>query len=84
MFFVGYNLNSSVRVKLTKAGLKHYSTRYGVRREPPAQPKLDDEGYYRTELWSLMNDFGSVLYNGCEVPFDMANIQFDLHQTKKA
>lgn len=30
-----------------------------------------NKGYYRTQLWSLMEKFGGYLFNGCDLPFQV-------------
>lgn len=61
------NVNNKCRVKLTETGkaiidkqsnwLKFY--------------KYDENGYYTTELWEIMNLFGSYLNNGqMNIPFE--------------
>ena len=71
------NLNDHVRVKLTKRGMVAFmerrlelnrSLRPGA--QPfPLQPDLDEEGFYRTQLWHLMQVFGHLCMLGPEPPF---------------
>lgn len=73
----GVNLNDHVRVKLTKTGMVAFmqqrldlNRRLPPRVKPfPIQPTLDEEGLYRTQLWSLMRDFGHLCELGGEPPF---------------
>ena len=73
-----FNANEQVRVKLDERGeaiLKrdhdalqlHLLPKY--RREFVL--KLDEEGYYRCALWSLMQDFGPHMMLGTLPPFDL-------------
>jgi hypothetical protein len=32
---------------------------------------LDEDGYYRTQLWMLMGKFGHVMGMGYEIPFKL-------------
>lgn len=63
------NLNSLVTVKLTQHGLDIYKAYYeklnfAVPFLPatPTEPKLDEDGYWQTELWNFMHIFGNNLY----------------------
>jgi len=38
-------------------------------------PKLDEEGYYTTQLWSLFKDFGEYCYLGSNLPIE--DIKFE-------
>ena len=40
------------------------------RKYPYTAPIPDKEGWYRFQLWELMQKFGGHMYNGCEVPFE--------------
>lgn len=78
------NLNSSIKVKLTPMGKKILQDRHDDLREHvqsvsgsdigPYSPRLDDNGYYTTQLWILMNVFGPYMTMGIEEPFDMSAI----------
>ncbi len=70
------NMNDTVRVRLNEAGLAilrnahdELYTRIGTPR-PFVPPKVDAEGYSKTQLWSLMQDFGQHIHLGCIVPFE--------------
>ena len=39
--------------------------------------KVDEDGYYRTQIWSLMYDFGHTMYLGCEPAFDINDMVFE-------
>lgn len=72
------HLNDTVKVKLTPHGLRHYREKQSsfnaslpARIKPfPIDPPLDEEGFYQTQLWQLMNLFGSSLYMGGPMPFE--------------
>ena len=61
---IPFNLNGSVRVKLTPAGIEHYRKimrDLGMDRYKPEYVEpygIDADGWYRTQLWRLMQDFG--------------------------
>jgi len=75
--WAGFDVNHTVRVRLTQTGLAEYRR---VREEfnaanPKAgplalEPKLDDEGYYSDQMWSLMRDFGHLCRLFGEPPFE--------------
>ncbi len=73
-----FNVNSAVRVKLTGVGLAEYRRQreeLNARLPPtfkgfPLTPTLDDEGYYQTAMWTLMQDFGHLCGIGKEMPFE--------------
>jgi hypothetical protein len=71
------NINETVRVKLTAAGLAEYrrrrkdlNARIGSPKPSPTDPKLDAEGYYSCQLWALMADFGHLMRAGLVPPFE--------------
>lgn len=77
--WLSLNVNDQVRVKLTDVGMAEYRRRReDFRREFPGAPSgsdtpaLDADGYYRTQLWSLMADFGHLMFCGGQVPFETA------------
>ena len=66
------NINDIVKVKLTEKGRKIYTeyyTRYSVGGVSKII-KLDADGFFHTELWDIMNIFGSHLYMGAEPMFE--------------
>lgn len=72
------NLNQSARVKLTPFGIQTYQRKMmafnailPVDLKMDINPQLDDDGYYRAELWRIMQEFGSVLGPASRQPFDM-------------
>ena len=59
-----FNLNNYVRVKLTPAGHQILKAKYG-------EIKINQNGWYQTQFWILMEDFGSHMNLGGPEPFDM-------------
>jgi hypothetical protein len=66
MNWMRFNTNESVRVKLTEVGLVEFKRKAeelnarlpaGVAKFP-TEPRLDEDGYYTDQMWSVMNDFG--------------------------
>ena len=74
------NLNDMVRVKLKPEGfsilqqahdkLEKFVRQRGGELGDWSGPKIDAEGYYRTQLWCLMQDFGPHIRLGAEAPFE--------------
>ena len=62
-----FNVNEHIKVKLTEAGLqvhkaKHeeFWNRLGKLSEfPYSEPKTDDDGFVKMQLWQFMETFGS-------------------------
>ena len=80
---VKINLNDSVKVKLTDKGIdilkKQHKELYakvlmagGEYREHNL--RLDEEGYYKTQLWCLFRYFGEHISLGVESPFEGLDI----------
>ena len=74
---IPFNVNDYVWVKLTPVGLKILERNfYELRRAFPNLPKqftpplMDDEGYTKYQMWSLMNDFGNYMVMGGQSPFE--------------
>jgi hypothetical protein len=77
--FVEFNLNHNVQVKLTETGLNELECQHNelwnsgvfnkVHKEfiPPA---TDKDGWTHFQLWVLMENFGDIIHNGCNVPFE--------------
>lgn len=81
---VVFNINDSVRVRLTPHG--HNLLRKDWEEMPQQlrevlveyRPvKEDTEGWSEWQLWELMNTFGKHCHNGCELPFE-TDIQIPL------
>lgn len=83
MNFVNFNINQYVWVKLTKRGLdelekEHNSYRYAYPKafDEWKAPEVDNEGYSKFQLWSLISEFGSSMKFGEIAPF-CGDIRFD-------
>jgi hypothetical protein len=71
------NINSNVKVKLTKFGKEYHKQRHidfwsGCQGNgfPYVPPKEDADGYCEFQLWRLMEIFGSLCKMACELPFE--------------
>lgn len=74
------NMNDVVKVKLTDKGIavlkqKHELLNSIIKKQNGKgigefKLKIDENGYYSTQLWMLFEDFGSEINAGCEVPFE--------------
>lgn len=75
------NLNQVAKIKLTTLGIevlkdKHYEFQMIMSQHNPnhvTKPfllNLDDEGWYRDQLWCIMRDFGNYVNIGTIQPFD--------------
>jgi hypothetical protein len=71
-----FNLNDWVKVKLTDKGKNIYYHQFDAINQTyekqiikPHYPELTEDGYYKTQLWCLMNLFGEHLYMGFDPPF---------------
>jgi len=60
------NANDEVEICLTKKGIKILYQNGLLSR----QTVRDGKTYYNSELWDIMNIFGSHLGNGAEIPFE--------------
>lgn len=71
-----FNINHYVFVKLTDEGKAEHKRHHQELKEivPSLSdyklPTEDGEGWSKWQMWSLMNQFGHMLYNGGKVPFD--------------
>lgn len=74
------NMNESVKVKITDFGIKVLKQRHDELNEKikarggkgtKFELKLDEDGYYTTQLWHLMNIFGEYAGLAAEPPFDI-------------
>lgn len=75
---VQFNANEQVRVKLNERGeailRKQHADLVNAtqgRYDEPFVLKLDEEGYYRAQLWSLRQTFGPHMTLGSLPPFDL-------------
>lgn len=69
------NINTICKVTLTKHGAEHYNRIHAfLGKHAPAEKKEGD--ILEEELWSVMNDFGEVLYMGNNnLPFQNNSIE---------
>ena len=71
-----FNINGYVRVRLTDEGRarhrKNHDDLFSSWPQPPEYraPQEDANGWSEWQMWQLMSEFGSRLYNGCRVPFE--------------
>ena len=73
---ISVNLNDTVRVKLTSAGQDEIRRRRQAFADSyphvkwSVEPRLDDEGFYCTSMWSLMEELGHMMHMAVELPFE--------------
>lgn len=82
--FFPFNVNSNVKVKLTKKGYQHLIKKMNEHSfNDKCVPRLDDQGFYKCQLWTLISDFGEVTsigFNGCfETEIFLSDEGFDKH-----
>jgi hypothetical protein len=76
------NVNIAVKVKLTDFGISILKDRHDELNESiksrggqgfgEFELKLDEDGYYKTQLWTLMNIFGDAMTMAAnEIPFEL-------------
>lgn len=73
-----FNINSTVKVKLTEYGkqmlerdhIEFWGARGQLDKFPYKPPKTDADGYTKFQLWSLMEKFGKYCGLGCKLPFE--------------
>lgn len=79
---VEVNLNQTVKVKLTSHGIGILRDFHNEKQDKihfinhsyeklPFKLRLDDEGYYTTQMWTLMQTFGNHVGLGRRSPFDI-------------
>jgi len=75
---IKYNVNDFVWVKLTAYGKEELEKqhnelsdklKYSMSDYPFKLPEKDKDGYYKFQLWYLMQTFGHLM--GCKSPFEM-------------
>lgn len=89
-WYASFNLNERVKVRLTPEGMEK---KRRCRREInllilanggtvllDVEPKLDDEGYFHTQLWALMRDFGDLMDPGEATPFEEGRILIEIQR----
>ncbi len=75
MLPVTFNVNDYAKVKLTPEGIKilkkqHEALRHLVGFTREFDLKIDAQGYYKTQMWDLMQTFGPHISLGKKVPFE--------------
>ena len=75
------NINMFVKVKLTDYGIAILKERHDILNDAieknggqgfgEFEVKLDEDGYYRTQMWELMKDFGDAMNFSNRNPFDL-------------
>lgn len=71
-----FNMNDSVKVRLTEYGRNFLNTEYerefagNITRFPYAEIPTDEEGYTQFQLWVLAKQFGHLMHNGAKLAFD--------------
>lgn len=74
------NLNQTAKIRLTEFGEeilknKHYEFQKLMKRNnpdyeiKPFKLMLDEEGYYKNQLWCIIRDFGNYINIAMEQPF---------------
>lgn len=73
---IEFNINNYVWIKLTEKGEQirkdNHNTLYGenASKYEMIKHEKNNEGFERWQLWELMQEFGSAMWNGCAVPFE--------------
>lgn len=57
---VEFNINGHVLLKVTDAGRPY----------APRLARADQDGFIKMQLWQVIQDFGHLIYLGCEPPFE--------------
>ena len=71
------NLNYYIYVKLTDYGKELIIKDYGYSYfEVCIERNKQPDGYYRLQLWEVMQMLGTYCYNGCKLPLETA-VYFD-------
>ena len=77
-----FNHNDYLTVTLTKEGAEHLSNLrkefYDAYPQLPRRKEVFAEGeVYRTQFWSLINDFHEMMHLGAVSPFEMGKIEVE-------
>ncbi len=64
-----FNINKSVKVKLTRHGIAIYKEHYANAGLADVTVNIDNEGYSKFQMHDLMNIFGDSMYMGGNLPF---------------
>ncbi|WP_075810245.1 hypothetical protein [Clostridium perfringens] len=73
------NMNQMVKVRLSKEALERIQGEYNEfnkKFNEDLKLPIDSEGYYKSQLWCIMKDFGDMIC-GCYSPIADCNILFD-------
>lgn len=81
MKYVKVNMNDAVKVKLTEEGIAILKQQHdemnafllarGRKGLEDYSPRLDEDGYYQDQLWSLFQTFGKFIGLACPNMFDL-------------
>lgn len=76
------NLNDEVKIKLKDQGIEilkqeHERINQLLKRKDKFELKLDEDGYYKEQLWRIMQVFGKYIALGADVPFETDIIVFE-------
>ena len=82
-----FNHNDYVTVTLTKEGAEHLSNlrkefydaypQINNRRKEVLREVFEEGEVYRTQFWSLINEFHEMMYMGMQSPFEMGKIEVE-------
>ena len=77
-----FNHNDYVTVSLTKEGAEHLSNLrkefYDAYPKLPRRKEVFAEGeIYKTQFWSLINDFHEMMHLGKASPFEMGKLEVE-------
>ena len=69
------NMNDAVKIKLTEEGKRHLRAEHdSLKTFYPSMGdfklRLDSDGFYKTQMWTLMNTFGHLYSMGSDLPFE--------------
>ena len=70
-----FNINSYVHVKITERGLTHMKKKHDAITDnnpeyPFKAPDVDENGYSRMQMHSVMYWFGEICSNGMQIPIE--------------
>lgn len=72
---MNFNINNHVKVKLTPFGIhilkkQHDDLSQWMNNLGEFELQLTEDGYYKTQLWCLMETFGPHIHIGTNTPFE--------------
>ena len=74
---IEYNLNKTVYVKLNNVGRDIYKNYIqNLNSNLSTEPKVDENGYTKFQLWDLIHIYGEYIGLGLQTPFDKNCIYF--------